>query len=65
MRRTYNLKKMKEEIIEKYSGIPDKQIAVGVYLKSVGRKYVTIINTWVGQKTIQKELIEKFWYDHC
>jgi len=56
---------MRQEIKDKFAGIPERQIAVGIYLKSSGSKYVTIINTWVGHKTIQKELIEDFWFEHC
>ena len=50
------------EIKAYYAGIPEKQVSAGVYLKSVGTKYVTLINTW-GATTIKKVPIDDFYND--
>jgi hypothetical protein len=51
---------MKTEIRDKYNGIPDKQVSPGIYLHSVGRKYVTLINKWGYGKT-EKLSIHEFY----
>ena len=37
---------MAAKIEQKYASIPEKQVSPGVYIKLVGRKYVTVINIW-------------------
>ena len=49
---------MAAEIKEKYAAIPEKQVSPGIYIKMVGRKYVTLLNTWGTTKIEQIELSE-------
>ncbi len=56
-------KKIRQEIIDKYNAIPERQISVGLYLKSVGTKWVKILNTWDGSK-IETMDIETFYNSH-
>ena len=51
------------EIKEKYSAIPEKQVSAGIYIKSVGTKYVTLLNTW-GTTKIEKVEIDEFYENH-
>lgn len=55
-------KQMKSEILDRYNSRPEKQISAGIYLKSVGNKYVTILNTW-GTTRVEKIPIEDFYSD--
>ena len=57
------LKEKATEIKEKYSAIPEKQVRAGIYIKSVGTKYVTLLNTW-GTVTIEKVEIDEFYENH-
>lgn len=57
------LKEKAAEIIEKYSAIPNRQVSPGIYIKSVGRKYVTLLNTWDTTRLV-KVSIEKFYENH-
>lgn len=52
------LQEMKYEIAEKYSAIPEKQVSTGIYLKSVGKKYVTLLNTWERTRLDKIEITE-------
>jgi hypothetical protein len=52
------IKEMRNEIAEKYSAIPEKQVTVGIYLKSVGAKWVTLLNTWGVTHTNKIEISE-------
>lgn len=55
----------KKQIIKtKFEAIPEQQIKPGVYLKSVGHKYVTIINTLNGT-WIEKQPIDEFYQEYC
>lgn len=54
---------MKDAIRSKYEGIPEKQISAGVYLHTIGRKYITVMNTWNGTK-LEKIEIEDFYHDY-
>lgn len=58
-----NLKEKAAKIKEKYSAIPEKQVCAGIYIKSVGRKYVTLLNTW-GTTKLEKVEIDEFYEDH-
>ena len=58
------LKEMKQEIKEKYEAIPERQISTGIYLHTIGRKYVTVMNTWNGTK-LEKIEIDEFYAEHC
>lgn len=58
------LKEMKQEIKEKYEAIPEKQISTGVYLHTIGRKYITVMNTWNGTR-LEKIEIDSFYAEHC
>jgi hypothetical protein len=58
------LKEMKQEIKEKYAAVADRQISTGVYLHTIGKKYVTVMNTWDGTR-LQKIEIDDFYSDHC
>ena len=56
-------KEMKSEIIEKYEAIPERQVSPGIYLRSVGSKYVTLLNTW-GITHFDKVGIEEFYRNY-
>ena len=58
-----SLKQKAAEIKEKYSTIPKKQVRAGLYIKSVGTKYVTLLNTW-GDVTLEKVKIGEFYKNH-
>jgi hypothetical protein len=58
------INEMRKEIKEKYSAIPEKQISSGIYLHTIGRKYVTIINTWNRTK-FEKIALDDFYDGHC
>ncbi len=55
---------MAKAIKEKFAAIPEKQVSTGVYIKTIGRKYVTLVNTW-GYTTLEKVDIEEFYNEHC
>jgi hypothetical protein len=38
----------------------DGQVSPGIYIKTIGRKYVTLLNTW-GTTTIEKVDIDEFY----
>lgn len=57
------LKEIKSEIAEKYSAIPEKQVSTGIYIKSIGCKYVTLLNTW-GTTTLEKIEIKEFYENY-
>ena len=54
---------MKKEIKNKYDAIPERQISTGVYLHTVGRKYITIMDTWE-KTTLKKIKIEDFYREY-
>jgi ribosomal protein L9 len=54
---------MAKAIEEKYAAIPEKQVSAGIYIKTIGRKYVTLVNTW-GVTTLVKIDIEEFYNSH-
>lgn len=58
------LKEMKKEIEKKYNGIPERQIATGLYLDHVGRRYVHILNTWEGT-ALNQVPIDIFYFEYC
>jgi hypothetical protein len=49
-----------QAIKEKYNSVPEKQVATGIYLKSVGRRYVYLLNTW-NVTSIDKVEIDGFY----
>lgn len=51
------------EIKEKYSSVPEQQVLPGIYIDSIGRKYVTILNTW-GATKLEKVEIDEFYENH-
>ena len=51
------------EIKEKYNAIPEKQVSAGIYIHTIGRKYVTLLNTW-GKTTLEKVEINEFYENH-
>ena len=54
---------MAAEIKRKYAAIPGKQVSPGIYIKLVGRKYVTLLNTW-GTTRLDKIEIAEFYEDY-
>lgn len=56
-------KQKSQEIISWLANKPENQIATGVYVKKVGYKYVTVVNTW-GTTTTEKIPIEVFYALH-
>ena len=57
------LKEKAAEIKEKYSAIPEKQVSAGIYIHTIGRKYITLLNTW-GTTTLEKVEIDEFYENH-
>ena len=58
-----SLKEKAAEIKEKYSAIPEKQVSAGIYIHTIGRKYITLLNTW-GTTTLEKVEIDEFYENH-
>ncbi len=56
-------KTMRQAIKDKYSSVPEKQVETGVYIKSIGIKYVTLINTW-GTTNTEQHTISDFYNNH-
>ena len=56
-------KQMRQEIIDKYTAIPESQVSAGVYIKTVGYKYVTLLNTW-DTTTLDRVEIDDFYNDY-
>jgi len=56
-------KEMKQAIKDKYAAIPDGQISTGIYLHTIGRKYVTVMNTHNATK-LEKIEIDDFYAKH-
>jgi hypothetical protein len=57
------IKEMKNEIAERYNAIPEKQVTVGIYIKTIGRKFITLLNTW-GDTSVEKIEISDFYENH-
>ena len=57
------LKEKAAEIKEKYSAIPDKRVSTGIYIRSIGSKYITLVNTW-GNTTLEKVEIDEFYENY-
>ena len=57
------LKEKAAEIKEKYSAIPDKQVSTGIYIHTIGRKYITLVNAW-GKTTFEKVDIDEFYENY-
>ena len=55
------LKEKTAKIRERYNN-PQSQISPGIYLESVGYKYVTLLNIW-GTTKIEKISIDQFYDD--
>ena len=53
-------KEMANEIREKYEGIHEMQVSAGIYIHTIGRKYVTLLNT-CGVTQFVKVEIEEFY----
>lgn len=58
-----NIEMMKQEIRDMYDAIPEKQIYTGGYLHTIGRKYITIMDTW-NKTTLKKMEIEDFYREY-
>ena len=53
------MKTLRNQIIERLAAIPERQVSPGVYVKSIGYKYVHVINTW--EKTrVEKMTLQEF-----
>ena len=57
------IKEIRQEIIEKYNAIPEQEVSTGVFIKTVGYKYVTLLNIW-GTTSIEKVDIEEFYENY-
>jgi hypothetical protein len=57
------VKQMRKQIKDKYSAIPEQQVTPGIYIKTVGSKYVTLLNTW-GITHFNKIEISEFYESH-
>jgi hypothetical protein len=53
-------KEMAKEIRGKYEGVPEMQVSAGIYIHTIGRKYVTLLNTWETTRFVKVE-IEEFY----
>jgi len=53
---------MKREISRKYESVPERQVSPGIYIHTIGRKYITLLNTW-DHTRFEHILIEDFYYE--
>ena len=53
-------KKIKDFLANK----PDWEVFVGIYVKTIGTKYVHIVNTW-GTTTVSKIPLKEFYDMYC
>jgi len=53
---------MKREISQKYESVPERQVSPGIYIHNIGRKYITLLNTWEYTR-FERILIEDFYND--
>ena len=63
MKNQITISEMVKAINEKYAAIPEKQVSAGIYVKTVGTKYVTLLNTW-GKAKLEKAEIGEFYANH-
>lgn len=56
------MKNLRSEIKAVVAGWPNKQISAGLYVNSVGVKYVNVLNTWEDGKNFKMTLDEFY---HC
>ena len=52
--------RMKRDIILKYAGIPEKRVQPGIFLQSVGAKYVHLLSIW-DKTTLYTMTIREFY----
>ena len=57
-------KETRKQIKSYLAGIPEQQIATGIYVKSVGTKYVHIVNTWEPTSSY-KITLKEFHTEYC
>ncbi len=57
-------KQMKQAILAKNATSPEGQLSTGIYLKKIGSKYVTILDTWESTNTYRIN-IGDFYYQYC
>lgn len=50
-------KEIRKEIKLEYAGVPESEVYTGGYLKSIGTKFVTIVDTWDTTSLIRIPLI--------
>lgn len=57
----------RKEIKEYYAGIPKREVSPGIYLKTIGYKYLTLLSTWGNTHYIKTCLhcFETGDYGHC
>jgi len=58
-----NIKQMTKEIKDKYTSIPEKQVSPGIYIYTVGRKHITLLNT-IDETRLTKIPIKDFYYKY-
>lgn len=58
------MKNIRKEIQDFLTGIPEQQIATGIYVQSTGTKYVHIVNTWEPTST-SKMTLKEFYNEYC
>ena len=56
-------KQIRTAITNKYAAIPERQISTGVYIHTVGYKYVTVLNSWDTTR-LSRVTIEDFYSEH-
>ena len=62
MKTVKTIKEMRQAIIAKYESIPNMEISAGIRIKSIGNKYVHILNTWGGTSVVKQD-IREFYRD--
>lgn len=58
-----NKKQMKQAIKDKYATAPEWQVKPGIYIHTIGNKYITLLNTW-DETSLEKLSIEKFYKNY-
>jgi hypothetical protein len=60
---TTTTREMAGAIKDHYSSVPEMQVSAGIYIHGVGRKYVTLLNTWESTR-LERVDIETFYNNY-
>jgi len=61
---TLTIKQIKQEIKDKYAAIPEAQIAPGMFLDTIGYKYITILDIHETTTKTKVEIVD-FYDQYC